>query len=170
MAHRTTRVRGSRSKFRFAVWGVAALLLGFAAIGSPTNTFASLGGDFASVQSDQTRLQGSLRTNPGATFTVHQIQSASGISVNEYVSPGGQVFAVTWSGPFHPDLRQVLGVYFDRYTQAVEAQRANRHGRGPLLIQQPGLVVEISGHPRAFRGKAYVPQMLPSGVRAEDIQ
>jgi hypothetical protein len=32
------------------------------------------------------------------------------------------------------------------------------------------LVVRIGGHVRAFVGRAYVPEMLPSGVRAEDVQ
>jgi Protein of unknown function (DUF2844) len=32
------------------------------------------------------------------------------------------------------------------------------------------MVVQISGHMRAFLGRAYVPQMLPAGVRAEDIR
>jgi hypothetical protein len=54
--------------------------------------------------------------------------------------------------------------------QAEQSQRAQRHGRGPVQIQQPGLVVQVSGHMRAFLGKAYVPQMLPAGVRAEDIR
>jgi Protein of unknown function (DUF2844) len=28
----------------------------------------------------------------------------------------------------------------------------------------------MGGHPRAFAGMAYVPEMLPPGVRAEEIQ
>jgi hypothetical protein len=43
-------------------------------------------------------------------------------------------------------------------------------GRRPLVIEQPGLVVQIGGHPRAFAGRAYVPEMLPTGVRTEDVQ
>jgi hypothetical protein len=43
-------------------------------------------------------------------------------------------------------------------------------GRKPLMIELPGLVVEQSGHARAFAGRAYVPDMLPTGVRTEEIQ
>jgi len=39
-----------------------------------------------------------------------------------------------------------------------------------VQIQEPGLVVQVAGHMRAFFGKAYVPQMLPAGIRAEDIR
>ena len=95
---------------------------------------------------------------------------ATGVAVKEYVSPAGRVFAITWQGPFHPDLRQLLGAYFDPYTQAVQDQRAHHRGHGPLLIQQPGLVVQVAGHMRSFLGKAHVPQMLPAGVKPEDIR
>jgi hypothetical protein len=54
--------------------------------------------------------------------------------------------------------------------KAVDAQRAQRHGRGPLLIQVPGLVMQMGGHMGALTGMAYLPQSLPAGVRAEDIQ
>ena len=136
----------------------------------PLPALASLGGDVASVQSDQAKMQGSLRTSSNNSYTVHEIQSPTGVAVKEYASPAGKVFAVTWQGPFHPDLRQLLGLYFDQFTQAEQAQRAQRRGRGPVRIQEPGLVVQVSGHIRAFTGKAYVPQMLPAGVRAEDIR
>jgi Protein of unknown function (DUF2844) len=38
------------------------------------------------------------------------------------------------------------------------------------MIKEAGLVVEVSGHPRAFTGRSYVPEMLPPGVRAEEIR
>jgi uncharacterized protein DUF2844 len=160
----------AKKGFLFAIWVVLAIGLTFAGFLYPQRAFASLGGDETSVQTDQAKLQGTLRTNSNSSFTVHQIQASTGVAVNEYASPAGRVFAVTWQGPFHPDLQQLLGTYFDQYSQAVQAQRAQRRGRGPVLVQLPGLVVQISGHPRSFRGKAYVPQMLPTGMRVEDIQ
>jgi hypothetical protein len=39
-----------------------------------------------------------------------------------------------------------------------------------VLINEPGLTVQISGHPRSFTGRAYIPEMLPQGVPAEDIR
>jgi hypothetical protein len=144
--------------------GIFALLL------LPLPALASLGGDVTSVQADQAKMQGSLRTSSSNSYTIHEIQAATGVAVKEYVSPTGKVFAVTWQGPFHPDLRQLLGPYFDQFTQAEQAQRAQRHGHGPVSIQQAGLVVQISGHMRSFSGKAYVPQMLPVGIHAEDIR
>jgi hypothetical protein len=135
---------------------------------------AALGGDITSVQADQLHMQGSVRATVTASYTVHQIQSAAGTVVREYVSSSGKsagkVFGIAWQGPWPPDMRQLLGSYFDQYVQAANAQSTTRMGRRPVVIEQSGLVVQLGGHPRAFAGRAYVPEMLPTGVRAEEIQ
>jgi hypothetical protein len=140
----------------------------------PVLAWASLGGDIASVQADQIHLQGRRTMNTSASYIVHEIQGTSGTVVREYVSSEGKVFGIAWQGPWVPDMRQLLGSYFDQYAHANQSANQTQSGtrirRGPVLINEPGLVVQIGGHPRAFTGRAYVPQMLPSGVRAESIQ
>jgi hypothetical protein len=128
---------------------------------------ATLGEDVNSVPADQAQMQGTLKITSAAKFAVHEIQLPSGTVVKEYVSPAGMVFAVSWQGPSIPDLQQVLGRYFEQYTEAAKTQGA---GPGPRVTQQPGLVVQSGGHMRAFFGRAFAPQMLPRGVLAEDIQ
>jgi uncharacterized protein (UPF0261 family) len=115
-------------------------------------------------------MQGSRTTKAADAYTVHEIQAATGTVVREYLSPEGKVFALAWNGPRLPDLRQVLGSYFEQYRAAVQSQSGPRMARRPVMINQPGLVVQIGGHVGAFSGRAYVPEMLPSGVRAEEIQ
>jgi hypothetical protein len=134
---------------------------------------ASLGGDSASIDADQVHLQGTRTTTPADSYTVHEIQAATGTVVREYVSSEGRVFAIAWHGRWMPDLRQLLGSYFEQYRSAVQSRsgtRMVRMVRKPVTIDQPSLVVQIGGQVRAFAGSAYVPGMLPSGVRAEDIQ
>lgn len=152
-------------KWAFLLIGVALAPL---AIVMPAR--AALGGDASTIQADQLHMQGSRRTISAASYTMNEIQSATGTVVREYFSSGGVVFAVAWHGPRMPDLRQILGSYFEPYAQAAEMRRSLRAGRGPLLINQPGLVVQSGGHLRSFAGKAYIPDMLPTGVRAEDLQ
>jgi hypothetical protein len=123
-----------------------------------------------SVRDDQAKLQGTLRSTSSSSYNVHEIQGASGIVLREYVSSSGKVFGIAWQGPSHPDLRQVLGAYYNQYVQAVQAQRAQRRGRGPVLIEQPGFVIETGGHMRALMGRAYIPQNVPPGVSAEEIK
>jgi Protein of unknown function (DUF2844) len=131
---------------------------------------ASLGGNLTSVRDDQMKMQGTLRTTSSDSYNIHEIQTPSGVVVREYVSPSGNVFGVAWQGRSHPDLHQVLGAYYDQYVQAVQAQRAQRHGHGPLLIEQPGFVVVMGGHMRSLTGRAYIPQGMPAGMHPEEIR
>jgi hypothetical protein len=80
------------------------------------------------------------------------------------------VFAVAWQGRWQPDLRQVLGPYFAQYLEAASAARGKRARRGPLSIQQAGFVAELGGQPRAFVGRAYLPQLVPQGVDTERLR
>jgi hypothetical protein len=155
-----------RSAIRLKMLVMAALMIAAA----PTSARASLGGDAASIQADQIHLQGHRTMKAAGSYTVHEIQGSAGTVVREYISADGKVFGVAWQGPWVPDMRQLLGSYFDQYARANQAQKGARIRRGPVLIDEPGLVVQIGGHPRAFAGRAYVPEMLPSGVRAENIQ
>ena len=105
-----------------------------------------------------------------ASFTVTQTTYANGTVVREYVSAAGTVFGIAWNGPFTPNLSVLLGTYFPQYDSARVAQRAAAPGRGPLNVELPGLVVRSGGHMGAFSGQAYLPQSLPAGVTAADIQ
>jgi hypothetical protein len=131
---------------------------------------ASLGGDLNSVHDDQMKMQGSLRTTSNDSYNVQEIQGANGTVLREYVSSVGTVFGVAWQGRTHPDLSQVLGTYYNSYVQAVKTKRTQRRGRGPLVIEEPGFVLQIGGHMRSLIGKAYVPQNLPAGVGPEEIR
>ncbi len=107
------------------------------------------------------------------SFAVHEIRPQTGTAstvVREYVSPAGKVFAVTWQGPMLPNMRQLLGPYFQQFADAVQSEASASRARRPLNIVQPDFVVQLNGHPRSFSGRAYLPQMLPAGVQAGDIQ
>jgi hypothetical protein len=147
--------------YRLMVGGVA-LLGGMAAL--PVQ--AALGGPEATVEADRLQVAGTARVLRSPAYTVHELQTPSGTVVREFVSPAGTVFGVAWQGPTMPDLRQVLGAYFEPYAQAATQRRAH----GPLTVAQPGLVVHSGGHMRAFVGRAYIPQAVPPGVDAAAIK
>jgi hypothetical protein len=131
---------------------------------------AALGGDLTSVQADGAQMKGTIRTSQAPAYTLHEIASPNHVFVREYMSAEGKVFGVAWNGPFRPDLQQILGKYFDQLTQAVQAQRAAQPGRHPITATRPGLFVEMGGHMRALSGRAYIPDMLPQSVRAEEVR
>jgi hypothetical protein len=70
---------------------------------------AALGGDVTSVHEDQAQMKGTLKTTQAAAYTVQQITAPGNTVIKEYVSPAGKVFAVTWHGPFIPNMQQLLG-------------------------------------------------------------
>jgi hypothetical protein len=112
-------------------------------------------------------MKATLRVSPGARYNVHELTLPTGTTVREYVNPQGQVFAVAWKGPFKPDLRQLMGGYFDRYVQAAP----NSHtGHNAARIALPDLVVQSMGHQRAFSGHAYLPPMLPADVAESELK
>jgi len=128
---------------------------------------AALGEKLSSVERDRSALGGTLRSKDAPGHVVHEIQTPDGGLLRELVSPSGTVFGVAWEGPRVPDLRRLLGASFAAYT---DAARTPRRRRGPLVLETPGLVFESYGHVRAFRGRAFIPGLLPAGVSIDAIQ
>jgi hypothetical protein len=129
--------------------------------------FAALGGDLSSVQADRARLQASERTIATQEYTVHEMQTARGTLIRQFVSPAGTVFAVSWQGSA-PDLEQLLGDYFDQYVQAVQAQ-PSRRARG-IHIDTGDFIFESGGHMRFVSGRAFLRSKLPSGVSSDQLR
>ena len=132
---------------------------------------ATLGGNIDSVEANRVHMNAAnpahLTQSSTGSYMVHETTLPTGTIVRQYVSAAGVVFAVTWNGPFKPDLHQLLGQYFD----TMIARQAGQPMVGHRLILQHGsdLVVESGGHQRSFVGRAYLPNQLPAGVSENDI-
>jgi hypothetical protein len=63
-----------------------------------------------------------------------------------------------------PDFERLLGAHYATYLEAVRLQR-----RG-VSVQGPALVIESGGMMRAFSGRAYLPNLLPRQLSAQDIR
>jgi Protein of unknown function (DUF2844) len=145
------------------------LMVGIGWLGLSCPALAALGGDVTSVEADRAHLKAtSLEVKPAEAYQVHPIQAPGGTVISEYVSSTGRVFAVSWRGPFIPEMQQILGSYFQQYSAALGAKRP--YGRRPLNIQEPGLVVQTGGHMGAYFGRAYLPEMLPASLKADEIK
>ena len=143
-------------------WGVVlALLVGV------TPLWAALGEPEQSVQQDRERVAGQSKRTEHQFYTVHEISATGGRVIREYVTPSGTVFGVVWEGPTMPDLSSLLGSYFTAFEQAAASSR-RRHG--PLNIHVGALVVESGGRMRAFRGRAYVTDLIPANVDKDAIR
>jgi hypothetical protein len=135
-----------------------------AAVLFTSGSWAALGGSSANL-GPQTALAKSSTLSTGmATYTVLQKELDSGTTVHEYVDASGTVFAVAWSGPFLPDLKEILGVHFETMqSQAAKRQHA-RHSR--MAVRGADVVILSTGHMRALQGRAWVPSKLPAGFDA----
>jgi Protein of unknown function (DUF2844) len=128
---------------------------------------AALGDDVSAVTTDQARMQASLQIWRQPSYTVHELAVPTGTKIRHFVGDSGKVFAVSWSGGWRPNLRDILGEHYDRF---IAATRGRRVARGVARIELPGMVVVMGGHQRAFFGRVYLTDLLPSGLSPEDIQ
>jgi len=161
------------------ILGLAGFALAFVGLTHPA--WAVLGEPQASIEADRQALAG-VRSSPvvKSTYSVHEIVS-NGVNVREYVSRDGRVFGLAWDGHTSPDLAGLLGTYFSEYQRLSEGERVSK-GRvagggalglsprkGRYEVRSDQLVVQKYGHMRALRGRAFVPNFLPAGMKPNEI-
>lgn len=95
------------------------------------------------------------------------VQTLQGVTVTEYANAAGTVFAITWKGPFKPDLQQLLGSYFAPYVSAAQKQTQQLN---LSLVQGSDIVVHSAGRMRGFLGVAWVPSLVPAGFDPSTLQ
>jgi hypothetical protein len=131
--------------------------------------WAALGQYESSVSADQQYLQSEDRVQAFQGYKVHQLTTATGTIVREYISPKGLVFGVAWQAPFMPNMQQLLGSYVTKLQTASRTQTQVRHLRG-LTVKTDDFVFVNGGHMRFWRGSAYVPSLVPSNVSVEVVR
>jgi len=129
--------------------------------------WAALGENVASVDADVQVLGGKRQMVAKVGYNLHQITMSDGSLVNEFVSPAGTVFGVSWQGHFMPNLQQLLGTYMTSYQQGQRTQVVRRRA---VTIQGDNFVFSSMGHMRSFRGRAYVPGLVPANLTPEVVQ
>jgi hypothetical protein len=101
-------------------------------------------------------------------YTVQEVVSDS-VTVREYISPAGIVFAIAWNGLTHPDLTPLLGSYAGEYAAAVRHTQ-RKPGRRHVQFKTDRIVVEKWGHMRNLQGRAYAADLIPPGVSIDEIK
>ena len=149
--------------FRFCC---VSLVFGCLSLASPSS-WAALGGPTDSIVADTLSLKAVRHVEVRSSYQVHELDLASGTVVREYVTAQGTVFAVSWHGPFKPNLNQLLGSYFPRLT---EAARLPHPDHSHLRVTDQDVTIESAGRMRAFAGCAVVTALVPAGVSVAEIQ
>jgi hypothetical protein len=162
--------------FRFV--SAASLVLTFTPV-----AHATLGEKLDSIETDSKAMVSSkaitTKDTGSAPFTVHTI-TTDGSTVNEYAAGSGVVFAITWIGSTHPDLKPLLGTYSDEYEAAkkdrknidkdIAANNGKAFGTHAKTVKGDHVTVEKYGHALHMGGRAYDSSLFPSGVTLNDIQ
>jgi hypothetical protein len=129
---------------------------------------AALGGMANSVESDRASLRGSVQMRSVAGYTVHEITTASGGTVREYLNAQGKVFAVAWHGTKVPSLKLLLGDSFAHMQQVRASLPVNRDHRH-LQFETSDLVVQSNQYLRSAMGRAWLPTELPGNFAVSAI-
>jgi hypothetical protein len=142
-----------------------ALALGWCAVPA---AWAGLGERVESVQRDNAALRAATaKVTPLAHCDVHEMTTAQGATVREYVAADGTVFATTWSGPAMPDLKVLLASHHAQYLAGAQERRGSHH---VLALNTEGLVLRVVKLPRGIAGSAHLSALVPAGMDIQDIR
>jgi hypothetical protein len=138
-------------------------------LGAARDAGATLGGDVASIAANAQHLGATgarvtEQVQKLASGERHDLVLPSGVVIRQYVSPSGAVYGVSWSGPRIPDLRELLGA---RFADLADRKGTRHGGRHAMTMTGTDLVVQSSGHARSFSGRAWIPSLVPAGVKPE---
>jgi hypothetical protein len=103
---------------------------------------------------------------PQRSYAVLRQALPSGTQVTQYVDRQRTVFAVAWSGPYLPELRELLGAY---HRELVEAQaRSTLHA--PVVVRSSRIAIESATGVGSFQGRAWLPDHLPAGFDVKELR
>jgi hypothetical protein len=138
-----------------------------AAPGAGTSSPTMLRATVQSAAATPTANQPASASATTTPYSMHQRRDANGVTIREYALPSNVVFAVTWEGPVRPDMTALLGSYFPNF---VDAGKNRTRGSGPLVAGNDDFHVESGGRMGRFFGMAWLPRLMPAGVRPGDLQ
>jgi Protein of unknown function (DUF2844) len=151
-------------------WFRSALVTLLIHLAAVTPLWAALGQSIASAERDRSAMGGQRQSGSGKGYSI-EIITFAGMTIKEFVSLNGTVFAITWRGTGAPDLSLLLGSYFDEYRDGLTAlKRRTPRTRRPMMLKTAHLVVERVGHSRGMWGRAFIPALLPATISLGDIQ
>ncbi|MBN3752342.1 DUF2844 domain-containing protein [Paraburkholderia sp. Tr-20389] len=112
------------------------------------------------------------RTRSNVPYTLYITTLDAGITVKEYASQSGNVFAVAWDEQKSQTapVDRLLGAYVSCYQQAVNAAGTQSSTLADNLnIEQSGLSIRIGHSKEHTSGRVYLRQALPAGLEEAAI-
>jgi hypothetical protein len=171
------RIKKLNATAPFSFYRGFLVLLGIGVLcaGAMPTAYASLGGNAASIDKDQSAIGAKASTEiaQNGAYSVTTLESNT-VTVREFINPQGVVFGVTWKGRVRPSFTQFLGSHFNEYrTAAAQQQKGALHSRrhrSAHSVRTGSFVLESAGHMRNQMGRTYLPSEIPSGVSIDEIK
>jgi Protein of unknown function (DUF2844). len=153
---------------RIPISFVLCVCMAIATLIKPGLAQAALGEPIDSVATDRVALKAvQSAAAVSSSYSVQELKSNL-ISVREYLTSSGVVFAIAWKGLTHPDLTPLLGSFAKEYTEGRQ-NAPHQRGRRRSQLKTEHLVVEKWGHMRNLQGRAYLKALIPPGVKIDEI-
>jgi Protein of unknown function (DUF2844) len=102
------------------------------------------------------------------SYTVSRTEHPGGTVVHEFINRSGTVFAVTWKGPFMPDLEALLGSHFAAMKGL--AAKSPKAGNSALRSTGGDLVLYSGGRMQALEGYAYLTSLTPADFSTDALR
>jgi hypothetical protein len=144
------------------------LALGLMVMTVSTWCWAELGGNKTEPIKDGLSLQRLQLRMTDDQYSVQELTLESGTVVKEYINASGQVFGVSWHGPFKPDLRLFLGDATLNRLNPSHNHKILDHHHASILSHD--LIIMSRGMGRSFSGKALSPLLAPASLGIDQIQ
>ncbi|MEY4100386.1 MAG: hypothetical protein RL300_1557 [Pseudomonadota bacterium] len=130
---------------------------------------AALGEHQASIDIERMRLHASKRVVTKVGYTVHELHSQEGSHIKQFVNATGQVFGVSWTTQYKPDLSRLLGALHAQYARA-EHEQAKRSGiQRHFKLDQQDLLVQSNAHLNVYSGFAMMRSLAPAGFTTAQL-
>lgn len=95
---------------------------------------------------------------------------ADGSTIKEFLTPGGIVFAVSWSTRLKPRLDVLLGAHAPGYAEAARAAASAPGVHHAATLVAGDLVVHETSHLNTHVGVAWLRSLVPEGVRVDELR
>lgn len=127
-------------------------------------SWASLGDAADSVESDRIRMRAHRSISRTVGYTVHELTTTDGSRIRQYVSPRGEVFAVSWVARHKPDLSTLLGKSSTEYAAAASHALRSSTMRHQLSYSGAEVDIHATEHLQVFKGYAVLRKQAPAGL------
>jgi hypothetical protein len=138
-------------------------------VASGSMAHAALGGEIAAMETESKALNVKPTLSPSTRYTTYEFAQHK-VTIHQFASANGKIFAVAWKGQTHPNLAALMGTHYSDFQKALAQAKKNYHGRAPVEIEVDGFHLEMGGHAMSVYGRAWLINQLPPQVDTRELQ